>query len=685
MNLMQGARLNLKPITVVRLAALLAVFWIPVIVGRDAVAGVASLSSLASGPSPYLNINHFGLLYLWSPLVCISAMIMLLSPGFLITLLFDGAGNIATWFLNTVAVSLVLVSLAVWCATATTSGEFIVAIGVCHVAATALLLIRLRLGRQIAWLPPGRDCIATLVSVVIASWLMVALLTPKLFWEDFNGDGVHSFEAARLLLHQPFPFWPAGVGELSGYPGTTTMLASYPMSWFLRLFGSAEGAARLPFVLYISSLFAAVVALAEFGRAALNLTSRLLIWVALAVFVVAVGYSDSYSPYSADIALPAAQHTFHVVLFLGAILAYFENRFFWMMFYLLISYVSLPTTPLLIGFWLIAMVLVWRPLPVRKLAFVVGGLVGCMAFGAVFPMVLRQLALPLPGIEHGLFGLAKHFAYLNLTDWHRFLFVIVPGGGLPFFALFFWRRQDLIARSITLVTLAYFFFFYFQARTALHYYIPSMLLPLVVFWRTVPDLGGRLRVWVPAATAVSAIFCFALSLPEHWTPYTTSSQLSAYFECRYEWYGKGLADLNGARLIGKIFAEDWKPGVPEVKFGGAPYVFHYYSHVPKTRKKVEPNYVIAPSSLDPPVGSRLLGTQEGWSIFVKNEALWKEHQSTRPNVPAGSNLYWIPREIRFLTLADDQVMPGVINLKAVLSENGFDVDGIRGRLGQKQK
>jgi hypothetical protein len=673
MNPMQGAESQIRSGHVIRLALLLVVGWLPVIFGRDAVAAVSSLNALARGPGPYFNLAHAGLLYGWSPLVCLSAMVALLSPGFLLAIVFDGASSVAAWILNSVAISLVLVSAAALFAT--DGGQFLIVLLICHAAATGFLLLRLRSGALIVW----PSSVATLLMVGAASWLMIAALTPKIFWEDFNGDGVHAFESARRLLNSPVPFWPAEAGDMSSFPGTTTMLASYPISWFLRLFGEPEASSRLPFVLYIASLFAAIVALVESGRARLSVVSRLLIWAGLAVYVVAIGYSDAYSPYSSDLALPAAQHTFHVVLFLGVLLAYFEERFLWMFFYLALSYLSLPTAALLTGFWLLSMALVWKPVPFKKLALVVVGLLACMGFGALFPHILKMTHLPLPGSEHGLFGLAKHFAYLNLTDWHRFLFVVVPTGGLPFLSLLWWRRQDRISKSITLVTLAYFFFFYFQARTALHYYIPAMLLPLIVFWRTVPD-----ATWLRRATAGAAALCLFLSLPEHWIPYTTSRQLSSYFECKYDAYGKGVADLRWIPLIGKVFPSDWEPEVPFSSFGGSPLVFHHYAHRAKL-ETVEPNYIIQLADRLPPEGSKLFAVFDEAALFLRNDTLWEQQLSIRPNTPAGSMLYRLPREELFLTLGDNQEIPGVINLKAELSKRGFNMDAIRRMLGEKQK
>ena len=80
----------------------------------------------------------------------------------------------------------------------------------------------------------------TILMMVLVPMVLLIALTPKFFWENFNGDGVHAFESARLLLVQPLPFWPASAGEIASFPGITSMLFTFPTSWFIRLFGEFE-------------------------------------------------------------------------------------------------------------------------------------------------------------------------------------------------------------------------------------------------------------------------------------------------------------------------------------------------------------------------------------------------------------------------------------------------------------
>ena len=80
----------------------------------------------------------------------------------------------------------------------------------------------------------------------------------------------------------------------------TSALFAFPGSWFLRLFGPIEAAARLPAVLYLIAVFAGVIALLSDRRAAgprtesatPGLVEAGLIWLALGAYFLALAFSD---------------------------------------------------------------------------------------------------------------------------------------------------------------------------------------------------------------------------------------------------------------------------------------------------------------------------------------------------------------------------------------------------------
>ena len=125
--------------------------------------------------------------------------------------------------------------------------------------------------------------------------MFLAVLAPKFYWQTFTGDGMDSFEGARLLFVQPVPFWDRAAGSISNFPSMRSLLSFYPISWFLRLFGEIEISARLPMVLYLTAIYAAIVGLAQHGRSRLKTTQLSLIWLGLAIYLVVMTYSNTYN------------------------------------------------------------------------------------------------------------------------------------------------------------------------------------------------------------------------------------------------------------------------------------------------------------------------------------------------------------------------------------------------------
>ena len=191
-------------------------------------------------------------------------------------------------------------------------------------------------------------------------------------------------------------------------------------------------------------------------------------------------------------------------------------------------------------------------------------LAGWTVISFLAPPILRAANLPPPGNEYGLLGLLRYLAFLQWSDWRRILFVAVPVGILPALSLLLWRRQDQVARALTLVTVAYFLFFFFQAYTVLHHYIPAMVLPLVVFWRIEPALPERWRPAVLAATAVAGLLALVVSLPAHPQLDTSARRVGAAIaDCigGYETASPGA--YRRSTLFAQLFPYDWDPRVPD--------------------------------------------------------------------------------------------------------------------------
>jgi hypothetical protein len=698
------------------LAGSLLLLALPAILLRGTIPAAAALHALSGPDAPWIPGQAAGLVVVAAPLAAIGAIVLLLAPGLLLALACNRGSSAESWVLDGFALSLVSVSAAAGLAQAVagaplTGGAFAATVLLLAGAALGIVLLRLRMGATLRWPLAAPHAHTTLAGMLIVPFAILVALAPKFYWEAFNGDGAHAYEASRLLLDRAVPFFAEGSGEIRGFPGTTSFLFAYPTSWFIRLFGGLEVSARLPLLLFLPPLFGGIVAVinrrnggmvdrlvanaesrdggsggdlqvapaAARDDAGLGSAERWLIWLALAVYVVVIAFSATYSPYSADIALPATQDTLLVVGFLGYVLAFLRRSWGWTAAYALITYTSLPNGLLLLGFWLVAWFLVNRPLPWRDT--VRGGAIvfGCMVAGALLPRLIAAAGGPVPGGEYGLGGLLVRFAFLQLTDWTRLAYIVVPCGIVPAIALLFWRRQDTIARAMTLVTAAYFLFAFVQAHAPLHYYIPAMVLPLVVFWRTDPAAGPR-RVPILATTAAAALLALVLSWPAEPGPFTASREVGRSIEIRYAGYADFEPEtLHAADLLWRLIPYDWSPAVPDSAFGGSPIVFQYYAHTRSTADG-EPNAIVQRLDDAPPPGAQAVADDRQGVIYVRDTATWRNQLALRPATPAGAPIYQEPRGILFRSVPLVGG-PRIIDLPAIAERLGIDVDALAGRLG----
>ncbi|MCI0435739.1 MAG: hypothetical protein L0271_19170 [Gemmatimonadetes bacterium] len=663
---------------VVRLLTVLAACWLPLLLARGTVARVAGMYSIAETGWPWFVPEHAFLLYVLSPLIVLSACIAILTPGLLLAIAVDSARSIDEWVLHGFAASLVVVSVgtaAVQSFRPVGAVAFIVVLAVLSLLSTLFLLARLRRSPP-HWPLDAAYAPSALVWLAGVPAILLAVLTPKFYWENFNGDGAHAFEAARLLLQQPVPFWPAGAGEISGFPGLTSALHAYPASWFIRLFGPLEVSARLPYLLYLAALYASLPALTCWGRAwVAGQAERLLLWLSLVVYTVAVSFSATYSPYSADIALPATQDTLLLVCFFGFALANLRRDHAWMGLFAFLTFASLPNGLLLMGFWVVALLLTGRP---RRAGTSAIAIAGCLTLAFMLPVLLRAVGLPAPGGEYSGGSLFVRFAFLQVTDWTRALYVIVPCGILPALSMVFWPKLDELARALTIVTAAAFLFAYVQAHSPLHYYIPAMLLPLAVYWRLGPT---DVRRWLAvAANVVASLIAFYLVLPVHASPFTDARAVGATIDLRAgDWAAMEPEAFRASTILREILPYDWDADVPERVFGTSPLVLNYYARQPKPPGTVI-NYVVQRASLETPPGMRPIVTDGEFTVFTRSLDVWNSHRSIRPPVPAGSALLDVPRGVLFRT---EPLPPGfrLIDVPALARRLGIDVDALSRRLG----
>ncbi len=669
------------------LAAALAALALPVVVDRAAIASAAALYPLGASAHPYWVPDRAVLLYLRAPIVAVSACIFLITPGLLLALAANIGRTVAVWVLAGLMLSIPVVSVVAGVVQTLVgsplSGRaFVATVAVASICCFSALCYRVVRGNPVS--PPWRtpNAKVTTASMVGASLLFLIILAPKFYWDSFNGDGAHTLEAARLLLHQPVPFFTASAGPISAFPGITSSLYVFPESWFVRLFGDIEGSVRLPFVLYLSALFCAIVALAEHKRRPLGWIEHWLIWLGLTVYAITMAYSATYNPYSADIALPATQDTLLMAMFLGYVIFSCEKRPWWTALAIAFTYLSLPSGVVLIVLWLLV-AMFWRPAPRRQILQSSAVLAGCIVAGALISRLLAAVGLPPPGREYGVASLLGYFHFLQFTDWHRIGYWIIPGGVVPALAIVGLRRLDRIGRSLALVSIGYFTLFFIQANISLHHFVPAMLLPLVAFWRSAADATGRRRSVLLASAGAGGVIALSLSLPRDAGPYMTSREVGFAIEDRTKGYDSSdAASFRRSQLLAQLFPLASNDRVPERSFGGAPVVWLYYAHH-RLPGGPAANYVLQ-SRIEPaPDRARLVVADHEAAVYVRSDSIWAGHLALRPPTPAGSPAYDVSRGTLFRSERPPEGAH-VISVVKVLGSVGIDIISLLRRLGVKR-
>ena len=648
--------------SVLRLLGFLAVGWLPALIDAGALSEATALNVLAESPQPYFVPSEAWLLYFRTPVVALSGCLLCISPGLLLALAVRRSMGVSLWIVSGFGLSLLAVSAATTAIqalldTPLRDGRFAVLLVVCSLLSFGILQLRFAQKRRVGWPLGEAGWRVMLSSIVLVPWFFLAVLAPKFYWQTFTGDGMDTFEAARLLFLQPVPFWDRAAGPISQFP-SMGLLCVYPVSWFMRLFGEIEISTRLPMLLYLIAIYAAIVGLAQHGRSRLKTIHLPLIWLGLAVYLVVMAYSNTYNTYYADLALPASQDTLAMACFLGFLFAFVRSEPFWIVLWVALTYFSLVSGALLVVLWLLAVGVLWRPRPRTAIVATLTTLIGAMVATQVAPAVLAAFNLPQPGGAHGLGRLLTRFTGPQLEEWlqlkflwhedylMRWAFLVFPSGILPSLALLGWRRQDSATRSVAAVTLSYYILFYIQAYVSLHYFVPAMVLPLVVYWRSdIPGRRRRPRLFL-VATAAAGLVALYLSLPPDATPGHHARRIGSSTEIRLGGYeSMEPAAIRRAPIMGNIVPHPAHHLVPKRSFGEAPSVLYHYAH--RSGIKGEINYVLQAASNPIPNGMQLLAVRGDVALYVKDRAVLAEHRAKRPPTPAGSSLYVIPRRMLY--------------------------------------
>jgi len=632
-----------------KLVLLFFIALLPIFFAKDIIPDIVQLSGLADQPSPYFIPEYFFLLYIASPVVILSSCLLLLLPGLFISLMLNAAVSVEKWLLYSLGLSIVVISAVIESVEAALlspllGDDFLLAVFLISLFCLFLLLIRLRRGSQILFPVMSIETKNLIYSIIIVPFILIAVLTPKLFWENFNGDGMHAYESSRLLLFQAFPFWDPATGALTSFPGITSALFTYPASWFIRIFGEFEVAARLPYILFITALFGAIVTLIKYGKhKQISITEVSLIWAALVIYTITMGYSASYNPYFADFALPATQDTLQILSFLGFIIAFLDKKPGWLLLFVVLTYTSLPSGLLLMFFWCVAVLLLVRPVP-WKILFLVAGyilliIVSSMLFKTYSPFLNSSG-------EYEISGFLNRFAFLQVSDWRRLTYILVPTGFIPVLALLFWRRQDTVTRAITLVIVVYFLFFYLQAYISLHHFSLVMILPIIVLWRTDIAFNQFYYKYTIILVLTGIIAGLVMAFPDNTQVNTHYRKIgkTMYFDVKgYHEMKPGI--FRSIEVMNDIITFGSDVRVPDKLYYMPKILWLYYSQGNIRNNKN--NYILKESNKISPSDSGKIYTRNGYSLIIRNLDIMKKDLAIRPDTPPGSRVFTIPRKILF--------------------------------------
>jgi hypothetical protein len=354
-----------------------------------------------------------------------------------------------------------------------------------------------------------------------------------------------------------------------------------------------------------------------------------------------------------------ARETLALVCFLGYILFFVESRPWLMLAAGVMTHLVIPTGGLWLLLWPAAVILLWRPVPWRMLVWAGAILALAGSISILLPRLIGVLGLPFPGNEFGADNIVTRLRFVSFEDWGRVAFWAVPVGILPALFLLTWRWQDRLSRALTLVAVVYFLFFYVQAyRVLLHHFIPAMIPPLIVMWRSPLMQDARLAVPLRGLAAALLAVSAWLSWPEmkmHSFERVIGQHVlteGPVFDVAPRgdgdrWPGFDQKGLDVAHvLLGKIFAMSYGEDDPKMRFFGAPLVWWYYAQFPRPAGQVI-NYIVKPLSAAKPEDGEAVATEQGYGLFIRDPELHRQHAQTRLPVDTGAAIYVTPRTVLY--------------------------------------
>jgi hypothetical protein len=483
------------------------------------------------------------------------------------------------------------------------------------------------------------------------TFLATLALVSRIAWADLNPDGTELLTMGRSLSAFIVPRLPTG--EIPGI-NLGMLPVAYPIDWLLALGGLSPIAARLPVLAYIGLIGAGLTAVIEHGAARrLSVSEFALVLAGVAAVCLTIGFNASYDPYSTDVASPASIDLLALVFLVATLYFLFAGEIRWCVASAVLQALSRPSALLLCVMLVAAIVVVERDTrsPRLRLGIIATATTVLVSFLYVFAIE----SLTGSEVSEGGGNLLLRVRFLRFDDWQRFAWLVIPGGIVPVVLFTQWRQFDQRARTLVLVTLAYFGFFYALAFISLHHFAPAMLLPLAVFWRHRVQREGRTAMRLRVAIAVGVAIAAFAALPRSPAPFRAArgvGQSIAFNVGDVRGYPLIRNTFDGSRVLDSLFAPYWRVLDPRAERVGDPMSLAWYA-AKSAPSPDSARYVVQPDSLAPPLGATTLGTARGFALYTRDVAEWQRQRSSPPPPDARSRLYDVPRTTLFQHLGRD--------------------------------
>ncbi len=625
------------------LAILVGIVWM----GQNIAGQIAAKVAFAEGPSPYFIAKDAFFLYVWAPLVALSASILIVTPGLLLAL---GIARPEDRFEHFLLKGFTLSLFGV-----PTIAAIVQAVSGIPMTGTAFLVLIVLLclpGAAFTIKRPAQDIFRgrgwDVAGMVLLPLFVLLLLSPKFYWEALNDDGAHSLLSAILFISRGLPFWPLDAGSMTGYPNPKMMTEVFLQTSFLRVFGSSEAALRFAYLPGVSILFGVMLAFIRSPNNRTDVWSVLGLGAALVLFSFVMAFNPSYNPYFADIAMPMTREPPILLGVLGYILFFRDQNFGWMAVVSTLALCSAPNGILLIGFFLLAHLLLNWFQPIKQV--IVGVLIALaiVILGSFSLAILAKTGVTGVSGEFSTGSILRRLRYVTIFDTQRFLFWLLPGGLLPGLALLAWRWQDTFSRTLTLMTVGYVLFFYVQAYRILpHHFAPAVLLPLIVFWRLRPVQAAPASAFVMALAGLAVSTW--LSWPTTLRPFTVTRDLGQRIAIEID--ADPFFDLEEIRitpaLIRKAFPPGWSDVELQDQYLAGTVSVYVYAQMPVPANVTPTYFVRLETEALAPDEIRLGEAVEG-RVLVTDHLPTYEEDFSNADVPVSiAPIYKVPRETIF--------------------------------------